>query len=61
MTEEVDAALARLDAGTYGICESCLAPIPGERLAAIPHARLCVGCPRGRRGLLGPALARRGE
>jgi len=49
VTEEVDAALARLDAGTYGICESCLAPIPGEPLAAIPHARLGVECPRGRR------------
>lgn len=52
-TEEIDAALARLDAGTYGICESCGAPIPVERLEAIPHVRLCVACLRGRRGLLG--------
>ncbi len=51
--EEIDAALARLDAGTYGICESCLAPIPVERLEAIPHVRLCVACSAGRRGLLG--------
>jgi len=51
--EEIDAAMARVDAGTYGICESCGARIPVERLEAIPHVRLCVACPRGRRGLLG--------
>ncbi len=51
--EEIDAALARLDSGAYGLCESCLAPIPVERLEAIPHVRLCVGCSQGRRGLLG--------
>ena len=51
--EEIDAALARLVAGNYGICDSCGARIPPERLEAIPHARLCVACLRGRRGLLG--------
>lgn len=40
--EEVDAAFARLDAGTYGICEVCGRPIPGERLEARPTARRCV-------------------
>jgi RNA polymerase-binding transcription factor DksA len=40
--EEVDAAVARLDAGTYGICEVCGRPIPGERLEARPTARRCV-------------------
>jgi RNA polymerase-binding transcription factor DksA len=39
---EIDAALARLDAGTYGICEACGRPIEPERLEAIPYARLCV-------------------
>jgi DnaK suppressor protein len=39
---EVDAALTRLDAGTYGICEVCGRPIPGERLEARPAARCCV-------------------
>jgi RNA polymerase-binding transcription factor DksA len=40
--EEVDAAVARLDAGTYGICEVCGRPIPGERLEARPTAQRCV-------------------
>jgi DnaK suppressor protein len=39
---EVDAAFGRLDAGTYGICEVCGRPIPGERLEARPAARRCV-------------------
>ena len=41
---DIDDALARIDAGTYGLCESCSARIPLERLQAIPHARLCVAC-----------------
>src|SRR5215470_1697588 len=36
---EVDAALRRLDAGAYGICERCGQPIGDERLAARPFAR----------------------
>jgi DnaK suppressor protein len=39
---EIDAAFARLDAGTYGICEVCGREIPGERLEARPAARRCV-------------------
>jgi len=41
---QVDAALARLDAGTYGACANCGKAIPGERLEAIPWAALCIGC-----------------
>jgi RNA polymerase-binding transcription factor DksA len=41
---ELDHALRRLDAGTYGTCEQCGRPIPAERLAARPSARTCVGC-----------------
>ncbi|MEO7837150.1 MAG: TraR/DksA C4-type zinc finger protein [Acidimicrobiales bacterium] len=44
---EIDHALARIDAGTYGICESCGQPIPRARLKALPHARLCVACKSG--------------
>ena len=42
--DDIDDALARLDSGTYGACESCRAAIPLERLEAIPHARFCVAC-----------------
>ncbi|TNM26074.1 TraR/DksA family transcriptional regulator [Streptomyces sedi] len=42
--EDIDAALARLDAGTYGDCQGCAAPIPAGRLEILPHARLCVPC-----------------
>jgi RNA polymerase-binding transcription factor DksA len=41
---EVAAALERIDAGTYGICESCGRPIDIERLEALPSVRLCVTC-----------------
>lgn len=39
---EVEAAVARLAAGTYGVCEVCGRSIPGERLEARPAARRCV-------------------
>jgi RNA polymerase-binding transcription factor len=39
---EVTAALERLDAGTYGICEICGKPIAEGRLEAMPAARYCV-------------------
>jgi RNA polymerase-binding transcription factor DksA len=41
---EVDSALERLEAGTYGVCEFCGVAIPGERLLARPVARHCVRC-----------------
>lgn len=37
-------ALKRLDAGTYGICESCADQIPAARLRAFPRATLCIAC-----------------
>ncbi|MGU3409372.1 TraR/DksA family transcriptional regulator [Microbacterium sp. M1A1_1b] len=40
--EQVDAALARLDAGTYGTCAVGGEPIPEARLAAVPWAATCV-------------------
>ena len=42
--EEVERALAKLDEGTYGICDSCGAPIPEGRLEIHPWAVLCVPC-----------------
>ncbi|RLP85677.1 MULTISPECIES: TraR/DksA C4-type zinc finger protein [unclassified Micromonospora] len=41
---ELDVALRRIEAGTYGVCERCSRPIPAERLAARPSASTCVGC-----------------
>ncbi|KUL34232.1 TraR/DksA family transcriptional regulator [Actinoplanes awajinensis] len=41
---EVDDALGRVDAGTYGVCERCGQVIAGERLAARPFARHCMAC-----------------
>ena len=37
-------ALRRLEAGTYGICESCGTLIPAARLRAFPRATLCIAC-----------------
>ena len=45
--EEIDRALAKMDAGTYGICERCGNPIPKARLKALPYAALCVACKSG--------------
>lgn len=41
---ELDAALARLDAGTYGRCETCGEAIAAGRLDARPAARTCIRC-----------------
>jgi len=40
----IEAALKRLDEGTYGTCVSCGEPISAERLEAVPHAPLCKTC-----------------
>ena len=41
---EIDAALDRIDEGSYGICEECSEPISEARLKALPYATLCVDC-----------------
>jgi DnaK suppressor protein len=41
---DIDAALDRIDEGTYGICEECQEPIGEARLKALPYATLCVDC-----------------
>ena len=43
---EIDAALARLDEGTFGTCTSCGKPIGTERLEALPWAAHCIDCKR---------------
>jgi DnaK suppressor protein len=44
---EIDAALARVEAGTYGRCEACGKAIPEARLEVLPEATLCVSCKTG--------------
>lgn len=39
-------AFVRLEAGTYGLCLNCGAPIAPGRLAARPEAELCIDCAR---------------
>jgi RNA polymerase-binding transcription factor DksA len=41
---EVDAALARVASGSYGVCEGCGVAIGAARLEALPAARLCIRC-----------------
>ena len=43
---DVEAAVRAVEAGTYGICETCGRPIGAERLAARPAARTCIDCAR---------------
>ena len=44
LLEQTEKALARIDAGSYGVCESCGQPIGKARLIAFPRAVLCVTC-----------------
>ena len=41
---KIEAALERIEDGTYGQCEECGAKIPKTRLNAIPYATMCVKC-----------------
>jgi RNA polymerase-binding protein DksA len=43
---EIDAALGRIENGTYGVCQRCGNSIGGERLEALPWATLCIDCKR---------------
>ncbi|QQG38064.1 MAG: TraR/DksA C4-type zinc finger protein [Candidatus Kaiserbacteria bacterium] len=40
--KEIEAALKKMDDGTYGICEKCGEPIPVDRLEANPAAKTCI-------------------
>jgi len=44
--ESIRAAIARLDAGTWGTCSSCGEPIGAGRLEALPYTTVCVDCAR---------------
>ncbi len=40
--DDVESALGRLDAGTYGTCEVCEKPVTAARLEAMPSTRFCI-------------------
>ncbi|HVS31187.1 MAG TPA: TraR/DksA family transcriptional regulator [Thermoanaerobaculia bacterium] len=42
--QQIEAALAALDAGNYGRCRQCKEPISLQRLEALPEAPLCMEC-----------------
>jgi DnaK suppressor protein len=44
--ERTERALAKLDEGTYGLCDVCGEPIAPKRLAVMPEVALCVECAR---------------
>lgn len=45
---EIDAALRRIEEGTFGICTNCGTQIAEERVEALPWAPLCIDCARDR-------------
>jgi len=47
---DIDAALKRIEDGTYGICTNRGEQIPAERLEARPYATLCIDCQREQEG-----------
>ncbi|WP_245679557.1 TraR/DksA family transcriptional regulator [Actinomadura hibisca] len=42
--DQNERAVLRMDAGTYGVCESCSQPIGKARLQAVPRATMCIPC-----------------
>ena len=44
---DLDAALARVDGDSYGVCETCGAQIGADRLEALPETRTCITCASG--------------
>ncbi len=48
--QQVRAALTRLDAGTYGLCQKCGQPIDDERLELVPLTTHCIRCAQSAKG-----------
>ncbi|HME07505.1 MAG TPA: TraR/DksA family transcriptional regulator [Bryobacteraceae bacterium] len=44
LIRDIQSAMARIKAGSYGCCGQCGEPIPGKRLDAIPWCSLCLDC-----------------
>jgi RNA polymerase-binding transcription factor DksA len=49
---DVDDAIRRIEAKTYGLCEECEQLIPSGRLEVLPHARYCVKCQSSRESVV---------
>jgi len=50
LLEEVEAALERIEQGTFGTCQNCGREISSQRLDAIPYTSLCIECARRQAG-----------
>jgi RNA polymerase-binding protein DksA len=46
LLQAIDAALQRIEDGTFGICQNCGQPIAAERLEALPWTTRCIDCKR---------------
>jgi DnaK suppressor protein len=46
LAEDAAAALKKIEAGQYGVCEVCETTIPISRMTAVPHATKCLRCQR---------------
>ena len=57
--EEIDAAVARIAQGRYGVCETCGRPIAADRLEVRPIARECIACASGRSSIGRPSAGTR--
>ena len=44
--KQLQAAIARIDGGTYGVCTQCGEEISEQRLAALPYTMTCIACAR---------------
>lgn len=49
LLEQVEAAIERIEAGTYGVCQQCGRRIDAQRLQAVPYASHCIDCARDHR------------
>lgn len=52
---DIEAALARMEAGHYGICEVCRRTIPMQRLEILPMAAVCMSCARDQQAVVADA------
>lgn len=59
--DQVEAALRKIENGTYGLCESCRKTISKARIDALPFARYCISCQTTSESAVPLEVAERGE